>query len=143
MPLHHTPHTAPALPHLRPARALAGEAAAIFRRAEATAKGIQLLAESVQSTGGSEAVSLRVAEQYLDAFKEIAKKVSVWALGGRVGYAQWLGAVHGRRNGSGLTGNQRLWCGGVSAGNCTGEAGSGESRCGAQGMGSGTWIQPQ
>lgn len=51
-----------------------GEAAAIFRRAEATSRGVDLLAGSLRTTGGAEAVSLRVAEQYLDAFKEIAKK---------------------------------------------------------------------
>ncbi|GAB4814910.1 hypothetical protein N2152v2_001956 [Parachlorella kessleri] len=51
-----------------------GEAAAIFRRAEATAQGVSRLAEAVTTSGGSQAVSLRVAEQYLDAFKEIAKK---------------------------------------------------------------------
>lgn len=51
-----------------------GEAEAIYRRAEATSKGIQMLADSIKRTGGSEAVSLRVAEQYLDAFGEIAKK---------------------------------------------------------------------
>ena len=49
----------------------AGEAAAIFKRAEATAQSVSLLADAVQSNGGSEAVSLRVAEQYLDAFKEV------------------------------------------------------------------------
>lgn len=51
-----------------------GEAKAILARAEATAKGIQLLAESISQDGGANAVSLRVAEQYLDAFGEIAKK---------------------------------------------------------------------
>ena len=51
-----------------------GEAEAIYRRAEATSRGISQLAQSINSSGGSEAVSLRVAEQYLDAFGEIAKK---------------------------------------------------------------------
>lgn len=50
-----------------------GEAEAIYRRAEATARGIALLAARIQETGGTEAVSLRVAEQYLDAFSQIAK----------------------------------------------------------------------
>ncbi len=35
---------------------------------------MDLLAEAIRTSGGAEAVSLRVAEQYLDAFKEIAKK---------------------------------------------------------------------
>jgi len=51
-----------------------GEAEAIYRRAEATSRGISQLAQSIEASGGSEAVSLRVAEQYLDAFGEIAKK---------------------------------------------------------------------
>lgn len=51
-----------------------GEAEAITRRAEATAKGVTMLAEAIAANGGSQAVSLRVAEQYLDAFGEIAKK---------------------------------------------------------------------
>ena len=57
-----------------------GEAEAIFRRAEASARGIQLLAESIQATGGPQAVSLRVAEQYLDAFGELAKKSTTMLL---------------------------------------------------------------
>lgn len=51
-----------------------GEAEAIYRRADATAQSIRLLAEAIRNSGGSEAVSLRIAEQYLDAFAEIAKK---------------------------------------------------------------------
>lgn len=43
----------------------AGEAAAILARAEASAEGLRLLAEAITAQGGSEAVSLRVAEQYL------------------------------------------------------------------------------
>ena len=51
-----------------------GEAEAIFRRAEATARGIALLGERIRESGGAEAVGLRVAEQYLEAFGQIAKK---------------------------------------------------------------------
>ncbi|KAI3432389.1 hypothetical protein D9Q98_003945 [Chlorella vulgaris] len=51
-----------------------GEAAAIYARAEANAKGLQLLADAIRQRGGPEAVSLRVAEQYLDSFGQIAKK---------------------------------------------------------------------
>ena len=51
-----------------------GEAEAIFRRAEATARGVNMLAVAIGQSGGTEAVSLRVAEQYLDAFGEIAKQ---------------------------------------------------------------------
>lgn len=42
-----------------------GEAAAILARAEASAEGLRMLAEAISAQGGSEAVSLRVAEQYL------------------------------------------------------------------------------
>ena len=41
----------------------AGEAEAIYRRADATAKGINLVSQAVTAHGGSEAASLRVAEQ--------------------------------------------------------------------------------
>ncbi|CAL5227063.1 g9967 [Coccomyxa viridis] len=50
-----------------------GEAEAIYRRADATAKGIGLVSQAVTAHGGSEAASLRVAEQYLSAFGQIAK----------------------------------------------------------------------
>ncbi|KAL6784798.1 hypothetical protein ACKKBF_B03260 [Auxenochlorella protothecoides x Auxenochlorella symbiontica] len=51
-----------------------GEAEAILRRAAATAEGIQRLAAAIEAPGGRNAVSLRVAEQYLEAFGSIAKK---------------------------------------------------------------------
>ncbi|GBG75019.1 hypothetical protein CBR_g19534 [Chara braunii] len=51
-----------------------GEAEAIFQRAEATARGIQRLAEAIGAEGGNEAASLRIAELYLSAFSKIAKE---------------------------------------------------------------------
>lgn len=51
-----------------------GEAEAILARAEATAKGIGLLSEAIQSDGGVEAASLRIAEQYIQAFSMVAKE---------------------------------------------------------------------
>ena len=51
-----------------------GEAEAIFAVAEATAKGIAVVAQSIMQSGGSEAVSLKIAEQYVSAFKELAKE---------------------------------------------------------------------
>ena len=57
-----------------------GEAEAIFRKSEATARGIRELADSIRSTGGAEAVSLRVAEQYLDAFGKVAKESTTMLL---------------------------------------------------------------
>ena len=51
-----------------------GEAAAILAKAEATARGIDLLAESIARRGGKDAVGLRIAEQYVEAFGQIAQK---------------------------------------------------------------------
>jgi len=50
-----------------------GEAQAIRAVAEATADGISKVAEAINMQGGSEAVSLRVAEQYVEAFSKLAK----------------------------------------------------------------------
>ncbi len=50
-----------------------GEASAILARANATADGIRKVAEAIQAPGGFEAVQLRVAEQYITNFGEIAK----------------------------------------------------------------------
>lgn len=51
-----------------------GEAQAIISVAEATAKGIEAVADSIQKTGGSDAVSLKLAEQYIGAFGNLAKE---------------------------------------------------------------------
>lgn len=50
-----------------------GEAEAIRARAEAAANAIELLANSLNKAGGREAVTVRLAEQYLAAFGRIAK----------------------------------------------------------------------
>ncbi len=50
-----------------------GESEAILMVAEATAKGIEKVAKAIEISGGKEAVGLRVAEQYIDAFKGLAK----------------------------------------------------------------------
>ncbi len=50
-----------------------GEAAAVLAVAEATAEAIRRVAASIQSSGGMEAVNLRVAERYVDAFSGLAK----------------------------------------------------------------------
>jgi regulator of protease activity HflC (stomatin/prohibitin superfamily) len=50
-----------------------GQAAAILSIASATAEGIQRVASAIQTSGGPEAVQLRVAEQYLGQFGELAK----------------------------------------------------------------------
>src|SRR5687767_1370062 len=51
-----------------------GEAAAIRSVAIATAEGIRSVAEAIKLPGGYEAVQLRVAEQYIGQFGELAKK---------------------------------------------------------------------
>jgi len=50
-----------------------GAAAAILAIAQATAEGLRKVAEAVQIPGGQQAVQLRVAEQYISKFGELAK----------------------------------------------------------------------
>ncbi len=50
-----------------------GEAEAIELVAKASADSIRVMAQATQVSGGEEAISLRVAEQYVDAFKQLAK----------------------------------------------------------------------
>jgi regulator of protease activity HflC (stomatin/prohibitin superfamily) len=58
---------------LRQINEAAGEAEAIRAVAEATADGIRKVAEAIQVKGGADAVQLRVAEQYVEKFGEVAK----------------------------------------------------------------------
>ncbi len=62
-----------------------GEAEAIIAVADATAQGIRKVAEAIMQQGGQEAVSLRVAEQYVAAFKELAKESTTVLLPGNAG----------------------------------------------------------
>jgi len=50
-----------------------GQASAILAVAKATAEGIRSVAETIESPGGMEAVQLRVAEQYIAQFGQLAK----------------------------------------------------------------------
>jgi regulator of protease activity HflC (stomatin/prohibitin superfamily) len=50
-----------------------GAAAAILAIAQATAEGLRKVADAVQMPGGQQAVQLRVAEQYITQFGELAK----------------------------------------------------------------------
>jgi len=50
-----------------------GQASAILAIANATAEGIRKVAEAIEVEGGFEAVQLRVAEQYITQFGELAK----------------------------------------------------------------------
>jgi regulator of protease activity HflC (stomatin/prohibitin superfamily) len=51
-----------------------GEAEAILAVATATAEGLRKVADAVTSDGGSEAMQLRIAEQYIDEFGNLAKQ---------------------------------------------------------------------
>ena len=50
-----------------------GEAQAILTVANATAEGVRAIGGAIQSDGGDEAVQLRVAEQYIETFGNLAK----------------------------------------------------------------------
>jgi regulator of protease activity HflC (stomatin/prohibitin superfamily) len=51
-----------------------GQASAILAVAEANSQAIQKIAAAIQSNGGMEAVNLKVAEQYVTAFGNLAKQ---------------------------------------------------------------------
>ena len=53
-----------------------GQAAAILAVAEANSQAIQKIAAAIQTTGGMEAVNLKVAEQYVNAFANLAKQAT-------------------------------------------------------------------
>ena len=57
-----------------------GAAAAILAIAQATAQGLRKVAETIQMPGGQEAVQLRVAEQYITKFGELAKSTNTLIL---------------------------------------------------------------
>jgi regulator of protease activity HflC (stomatin/prohibitin superfamily) len=57
-----------------------GQAAAILAVAEATAEGIRRVAASINLAGGFEAVQLRVAEQYIGQFGQLAKESNTLVL---------------------------------------------------------------
>jgi len=51
-----------------------GRAQEIERVAQATARGIREIASAIAAPGGSQAVNLRIAEQYLGEFGKLATK---------------------------------------------------------------------
>jgi len=57
-----------------------GQASAILAVAEATAEGIRKVAEAINLPGGFEAVQLRVAEQYIGQFGQLAKESNTLVL---------------------------------------------------------------
>lgn len=64
-----------------------GEAEAIKAVAIATAEGIERVADAIRKEGGSDAVALRVASQYVDAFAKLAKESTTVLLPAQVGDA--------------------------------------------------------
>ncbi len=62
-----------------------GEAEAILAVAEATSKGIEMVSQSITKEGGSEAVSLKVAEQYIAAFSQLAQQSTTLLLPSNAG----------------------------------------------------------
>jgi regulator of protease activity HflC (stomatin/prohibitin superfamily) len=61
-----------------------GEAAAIIAVASATAQAIQQVAQAIQSPGGMDAVNLKVAEKYVEAFGNVAKEGNTLILPGNL-----------------------------------------------------------
>jgi regulator of protease activity HflC (stomatin/prohibitin superfamily) len=57
-----------------------GEALAILKVAEAKAEGLKIIASAISEQGGKDAVSLKIAEQYIDAFSELAKETNTLLL---------------------------------------------------------------
>ncbi|VAH96540.1 unnamed protein product [Triticum turgidum subsp. durum] len=57
-----------------------GEAEAILARSQATAEGIRMVSESFKTEGSTEAASLRIAEQYIRAFSELARTTNTMLL---------------------------------------------------------------
>ncbi|QGZ61366.1 SPFH domain-containing protein [Paraburkholderia acidisoli] len=62
-----------------------GQAAAILAVAEANAQAIQKIGASIQTHGGMDAVNLKVAEQYVSAFANLAKQGNTLIVPGNLG----------------------------------------------------------
>jgi regulator of protease activity HflC (stomatin/prohibitin superfamily) len=61
-----------------------GEAEAIKAVASATAQAITQVAQAIQSPGGMDAVNLKVAEKYVEAFGNVAKEGNTLILPGNL-----------------------------------------------------------
>ncbi len=91
-----------------------GEAEAILAVAEATAKGIEAVAISIQKAGGEEAVALKIAEQYVSAFGKLAKESNTILLPANTNdagsmVAQALGIFNTIKQGTAGSGSQGPW----------------------------------
>lgn len=67
-----------------------GEASAIKMVAESTAAAITSVAASLKKDGGTEAASLKIAEQYVNAFKELAKTTNTVVVPANTGDASGM-----------------------------------------------------
>lgn len=63
-----------------------GEAEAIDLLAQATAKGLDRIAASLNHQGGENAAALQVAEKYVDAFRELAKESNAILMSSNIQY---------------------------------------------------------
>ncbi|GIL67184.1 hypothetical protein Vafri_20615 [Volvox africanus] len=57
-----------------------GEAEALFATASATARSLNVVSEALIRGGGADAAALRVAEKYLEAFRQLAKETTTLVL---------------------------------------------------------------
>lgn len=62
-----------------------GEAEAIIAVADASAKGLELVADAIRKEGGTDAVSMKIAEQYIDAFRQLARTATTVLLPSNAG----------------------------------------------------------
>lgn len=86
-----------------------GEASAILAVAEANAKAIEKIGRAIRSEGGLDAVSLKVAEEYVSAFSNLAKQGNTLIVPGNLGdmstmIASALQIVKGQDGGSATPG---------------------------------------
>ena len=103
-----------------------GEAEAIRQKAEATAHGIKVLADRLVGDGGKEAVSLRLAEQYIAAFSNLAKNGTTLLLPSNAGdpSAMVAQALATYKTISETTGGASAAAGGKSASSGAGKGGN-------------------
>ena len=64
-----------------------GDSEGITLRAEATASALKQVSEALQAKGAQDAIQLRVAEQYIDAFSQLAKETNTVIVPQNVGDA--------------------------------------------------------
>ena len=71
-----------------------GEAEAIMAVATATAEGLRRVANAVTDDGGSEAMQLRIAEQYIQEFGNLAKTGTTYVVPANLGDLTSVSCTH-------------------------------------------------